>query len=652
MLERIDAMVSRTSTILIGTHFPLAGGRVERDSYAIAPRGASPNDSEPEVQRPSARSRYPVRATCRDVAIGYHFTVGSPGRGNRAMRRGAVETLREQIEVALGRREADLRLVGGRVVNLFSGEIEAATVTVHAGRVVGVGEDRPARRTIDVDGAYLAPSFIDGHMHLESSQLWLDEFARAIVPRGTGAVVADPHEIANVLGLQGVAALVDAAASLPLNIHFVVPSCVPASAHETSGAALGAAEVATALATDAYAGLGEVMNYPGVLAGEADILGKILAARARSLPIDGHSPGLGGRALDAYAVTGVGADHEAVTLDEAREKLRRGLFVMIREGSAARNLDALLALVTPSTAHRCAFISDDRDAATLLHEGHLDAILRAAVRGGLDPLLAIRLVTLNPAQFWRLDGVGAVAPGYFADIVALDDLRDFRAALVLHRGEVVARDGESVAVGAVAAPALLRGTMRAAPFSAESFRVPCPEGPTAAIEVVPDQIVTKRANARLRCVGGLAVADPAQDLAKLVVVERHQLSGNIGVAFVRGFGLRRGALASSVAHDAHNLIAVGMDDTDIFLALRTIVALDGGLAVVEAGNALAALALPLAGLLSDRPATEVVSGHQRLESAARQLGCHVPAPFPLLSFLALSVIPEIRLTDRGLIELD
>lgn len=583
-------------------------------------------------------------------AIRYHVAVLPPCRTTVQAARVVLDTLKHQIEAALGQYEADLCLVGGRVVNVFSGDIEPATVTVHAGRIVGVGPARPARHTIDVNGAYLAPAFIDGHMHLESSQLWLDEFAGAVVPRGTGVVVADPHEIANVLGFEGVTALRRAAAGLPLSVFFAAPSCVPASSRERGGARLDAGATAAALATGEYIGLGEVMDFPGVLAGDRDMLAKIGAAEERLLPVDGHAPGLRGPALDGYALAGVGADHESTTLDEAREKLARGLVVMIRDGSTARNLEALLPLVTPATAHRCAFVSDDRDASTLLHEGHLDAILRAAVRGGLDPVIAIRLVTLNPALFWRLNRLGAVAPGYYADLVVLEDLREFRAAMTLHRGQVVARGGLPVTPVAIEPPDLLRGTIHTAPFTAASFRASCPGEETAVIGIVPGQIVTNRLRVTLPCSGAQAIADSERDLAKLVVMERHRASGNIGVGFVHGFGLTRGALVSSVAHDAHNLIGVGIDDADLELAFRTVVELDGGLAVADAGKVLAVVPLPLAGLVSDRPAREVVAGNARLEAAARGLGCRVPSPFALLSFLSLSVIPAVRVTDRGVIE--
>lgn len=563
--------------------------------------------------------------------------------------------IRELIEAAQGQRPADLVLRGGRVVNVFGGGVEEVAVAVYGGRVAGLsgeaGAYADAREAIDLDGRYLAPAFVDAHIHLESSQLWVGEFARVAVPHGTGAVVTDPHEIANVLGLAGVRALMDAARDLPLMVRFTVPSCVPASPRETSGAVLDAAALDPAFGWDGVAGLGEMMNFPGVLAADPDVIAKIAAARARGLPIDGHAPGVGGRGLDAYAAAGMGADHESTALDEARAKLRRGLTIMIREGSTARNLDALLPLVTAETERFCTFVSDDRDAATLLHDGHLDAILRRAVARGLDPLRAIRLVTINPARFWRLDGLGAVAPGYFADLVALDDLRDFRVALTLHRGRVVARDGRALFTPRAPIPATLRGTLRPAPLPPDALRLPDPGGEVTVVGATPGQIVTARLSERPTTRDGAIVADPARDLAKLVVVERHRATGNVGVGLVRGFGLERGALASTVGHDAHNIVVVGTDDGDIRAAIDAVVALDGGLVAVADGAVVAALPLPLAGLLSDLPAEEVVARHHDLEEAARALGCAAPAPFALLSFMALSVIPAARVTDQGLITL-
>lgn len=566
-----------------------------------------------------------------------------------------TDTLRDLIDVAQGQRPADLVLRGGRVVNVFSGEIEEVAVAVVAGRIAGLSPDpgryADARETIDLAGRYLAPSFIDAHIHLESTQLWIGEFARIAVAHGTGGVVADPHEIANVLGLAGVRALIDGARDLPLSAFFVVPSCVPASSHETSGAILDAAAITSALDWPESIGLGEMMNFPGVLAADPDVLAKLAAAQARGLPIDGHAPGVGGAGLDAYAAAGMGADHESTTLAEAQEKLRRGLTVMIREGSTARNLEALLPLVNATTERSCTFVSDDREAATLLHDGHLDAILRLAVARGLDPLIAIRLVTINPARFWRLDGLGAVAPGYFADLVALDDLRDFRVASVFHRGQLVARDGEPLFAPPNPPPASLRGTMHVAPLAADALRLADPGGEMTIVGANPGQIVTARLSERPTVRDGEVVADPSRDLLKLVVVERHRATGNVGVGLVRGFGLQRGAIASSVGHDAHNITVVGTNDADIRAAIDAIIALDGGIVAILAGKTVAALPLPLAGLLSDRPLAEVAARHHALEAAARDLGCTAAAPFALLSFMALSVIPAVRVTDQGLIEL-
>ena len=563
--------------------------------------------------------------------------------------------LRTLIDVAQGRAPADLVLRGGRVVNSFSGEIEAVAVAIVGGRIAGLSDDpgcyTGAREIIDLDGRFLAPSFIDAHIHLESTQLWVGEFARVAVPRGTGAVVADPHEIANVLGLAGMRALMDGAQGLPLSAFFVVPSCVPASPRETSGATLDAAVVAPALAWPGVVGLGEMMNFPGVLAADPDVLAKIAAARALGLPIDGHAPGVGGAALDAYVAAGMGADHESTGLDEARAKLRRGLTVMIREGSTARNLDALLPLVTAETEGRCTFVSDDRDAATLLHDGHLDAILRRAVARGLDPLRALRLVTINPARFWRLDGLGAVAPGYHADLVALDDLRDFRVALTFHRGRLVARDGEPLFETPNPPLASLRGTVRIAPLGPDALHLPDPGGELPIVGAIPGQIVTARISERPTVRDGAVVPDPARDLLKIAVVERHRATGRVGVGLARGFGLQRGAIASSVGHDAHNITAIGASDADIRAAIAAIVGMDGGIVVVADGATLAALPLPLAGLLSDLPVTEVAARHRALEEAARALGCTAADPFALLSFMPLSVIPAIRITDQGLVEL-
>ncbi|MCM8745066.1 adenine deaminase [Thermomicrobium sp. CFH 73360] len=557
----------------------------------------------------------------------------------------ALEQWRRLLRVALGEEPADLVLRHARVVNVASGEIEEADVAIVYGRIAGVGDYPAGEREIDLAGAYLAPSFIDGHVHVESSLLWIDQFARAVVPHGTGAVVTDPHEIANVVGLPGIRALAEASAAFPLDVFFTIPSCVPASPYESAGAVMDAATIREGLALPNAVALGEMMNFPGVLAGDTEIYEKLsLPARRR----DGHAPGLRGHRLNAYIASGMGSDHESTRLEEAREKLRRGLRIMIREGSTEHNLLELLPLVTDATYPQCCFASDDRDCATLLHDGHVDAIVRKAIAAGLDPIRAIRLATLNTAEYWGLDGYGLVAPGYWANLVVFERLDDIRPSLVLFRGDVVAEDGKARFTVERAIPAWLLDTVHIAPVEPAQLRIPAATR-MVAVEAIPGQIVTRAIEVEPSVRDGEVQADPDRDLLKLVVVERHRATGQIGVGLVRGFGLKRGAIGSSIAHDAHNIVVVGVDDADILRTIETIAAMRGGLAAVVAGEVRAQLALPVAGILSPEPLEVVAAQYEAVEQVARELGSTVPAPFALLSFMALSVIPEARVTDRGLV---
>ncbi|MCX7622240.1 MAG: adenine deaminase [Thermomicrobium sp.] len=558
-----------------------------------------------------------------------------------------LEQWRRLLRVALGEEPADLVLRRARIVNVASGEIEEGDIAVVHGRIAGIGAYDGGAQVLDVDGSYVAPSFIDGHVHIESSLLWVDQFARAVVPHGTGAVVTDPHEIANVAGLRGIRALAEAASKLPVGIFFTVPSCVPASPYESAGAAMDAAAIAEGLALPNAVALGEMMNFPGVLSGEPEIYEKLrLPARRR----DGHAPGLRGYRLNAYVASGMGSDHESTQLEEAREKLRRGLRIMIREGSTEHNLLELLPLVTDATYPQCCFASDDRDCATLLHDGHMDAVVRKAIAAGLDPIRAIRLATLNTAEYWGLDGYGLVAPGYWANLVVFDRLDDLRPSLVVFKGEIVARDGRPLFSVEQAIPEWLLDTVRVAPVDRGQLRIPASERLTA-VEAIPGQIVTRAIEVEPTTRDGEVVADPDRDLLKLVVVERHRATGRVGVGLVKGFGLKRGAIGSSIAHDAHNIVVVGVDDGDILQAIEAIVAMKGGLVAVAHGEVKARLALPVAGILSPEPLERVAEAYERVERVARELGSTVPAPFALLSFMALSVIPEARVTDRGLVVL-
>ena len=552
------------------------------------------------------------------------------------------------LRIATRNEPADLLLRGGRVVNVFTGEIKNANVAVANGKIVGVGDYTNALHTIDLDGAFLAPSFIDGHIHMESSLLWVTEFARAVVPHGTGAVVTDPHEIANVAGLAGFEAFVTASEGLPIGIHFTVPSCVPASPFETAGAEMSTADIMNALSNPHVVGLGEMMNFPGVLAGDTVIRAKLDAAYGRR--IDGHAPGVRGHNLDAYALSGMTSDHESTELEEGRQKLERGLMLMLREGSTDHNMLELLPLVTDQTYPRCCFASDDRDCSTLLHEGHLNATLRKAVTAGLDPVRAIRMTTFNVADYWRLDRIGAVAPGYWANLVALEDLREFTVRQVFFQGELVAESGQPSFETTADVPDVLRNTVNMKALDAGQLKL-FPQVADRAVGIIDGQIVTRLLSVEPTVHDGEAVVDLDRDLLKLVCVERHHATGNVGVGYIQGFGLKRGALASSIAHDAHNIIAVGVVDADIQLAVETVAAMQGGLAAVAGGEVIARMALPIAGILSDKPLEETAALYYQLEETARALGSTLSSPFGLLAFMALSVIPEARVTDQGFVTL-
>lgn len=555
------------------------------------------------------------------------------------------EQWRRRLRVAQRAEPADLLIANGTVVNVFSGELRRQHVAIADGVIAGVGDYAEAAETIDATGLTVAPSFIDGHIHLESSLLWPPEFARAVVPHGTGAVVTDPHEMANVRGLPGITAMRAAAANLPLHVAFTAPSCVPASPHESPGATFGVDEIAAMLAWPETVGLGELMNFPGVFAGDGEIAAKLAASAACRR--DGHAPGLIGDAIQAYAGSGIDSDHESTSLEEAREKLRAGLMLMLREGSSEKNLREILPLVTDETWPRCCFASDDRDCHDLLHHGHVDDILRTAIAAGLDPVRGIQMATWNTAHHWRLDGLGAIAPGYQANLILLDDLRSVDVRMTLFQGEVVARDGVYLAgVATPPVPPSVMETVNLGPVRLSDLRL-APEHATRAVELIPGQIVTRCRPVEPAIENGWAVSDPARDLLKLICVERHNATGRTGTGYVHGFGLRRGALASSIAHDAHNIIAVGASDTDILAAIATVASSHGGLAAVADGQVLAHLPLPIAGLLSDRPLPEVAAAYDDLEATARALGSPLASPFGQLAFLALSVIPEARVTDRG-----
>ncbi len=543
---------------------------------------------------------------------------------------------RHLLAVARGDAEPDLVVAGGRVFSAYTREWLEGDVGIAGGRIAGVGSfDGGAR--VDAGGRPVVPGFIDAHVHLESSKLTPAEFARVVVPRGTTGVVADPHEIANVLGLEGVRWLLDSARGIPLDVHAMAPSCVPASPLESPRGAFSPEDVAALAREPGMGGVAEMMNYPAVVAGDPEELTKLLLA---GRPADGHAPGLLGRDLDAYVAAGIGTDHESTTYEEALAKRRRGMWVLLREASNARNLLDLLPLVRDHGPERCAFCTDDREPTTLVRDGHLDAMCRMAVAAGIPAEDVLLLASTHPALCHGLAGRGAIAPGHHADLVVLDDLVGFRAAVVVKDGAVVARDGVPAPFPAPPTPGWVSSTMHLAPVAAADLALP-PAGRARVIELVPGQLLTGEGVADALVRDGATVADPARDLAKIAVVERHHATGRVGAGLVRGFGLERGAFASTVAHDAHNLIVVGTDDADMVRCTEHLAALGGGMCVVAGGEVLADLALPVAGLVSDRPGAEVAAAVDRLDAALRGLGVHVPEPLMALSFLGLSVIPAL-----------
>ena len=552
------------------------------------------------------------------------------------------------ISVAKGELPADLILANGRVVNVFTGEVEPGNVAICGDSIAGVGDYQQAEKVIDLSGKYVAPGLIDGHVHLESSLLDVNQYAQAVVPRGTLAIVTDLHEIANVCGLRGIRYVLDCARRLPLEVFLMAPSCVPATHLETSGVIIGPHDIGQMLRWRNCIGLGEVMNFPGVLGGDEGVLSKIDLAEGKI--VDGHAPGVSGKSLSAYIAAGIHSDHESVSLDEAKEKLKQGMWVMIREGSSEKNLDALLPLVNDKTYKRCLLVVDDRSCADLLRDGDINAVVRKAIGLGLDPVRAIQMATINTAEYFRLDRLGAVAPGYRANLIIIGDLSRMEIDMAFYRGRLVAEAGEPLFRGYEPRGEGLTDTVKIKPFGVEALRLMASRETEPVIEVVPGQIITRKRMDRVKVANGVVVPDIERDILKLVVAERHHASGNIGLGLVTGFNLKRGALASSVAHDSHNIVAAGTNDEDIYSAIKEIERLRGGLVVVADGKVLASLALPVAGLLSDEPLAVVVSKLEKLEQIARDLGTKLVSPFSTLSFLALPVIPELRLTDLGLVD--
>ncbi|MBA4393821.1 MAG: adenine deaminase [Desulfobacca sp.] len=560
-----------------------------------------------------------------------------------------ITKLQKLIRAARGEIPADLVLKGGKVINVFSCEIQKVDVAISEDSIVGLGVYQ-GLETIDCRDRFICPGFIDGHLHIESTLLTPANLAPVLLPHGTTTLIADPHEIANVLGLAGIEFMLENSAGLSLEMYFMAPSCVPATHLETSGAILTAEDLSSLGQHPRILGLGEMMNFPGVLSGDREVLKK-LTSFPKEIK-DGHAPLLSGKDLNAYLTAGIRSDHETLRLSEAREKLSLGMVLMIREGSKAKNLKALLPLVTSSNARRCLLVTDDRHPEDLLQEGHLDFVIRQAIGMGLNPFLAIQMATLNAAEYFGLRHLGAVAPGYQADLVILNSIPSMEIEAVYKKGKLVAREGRFLGDPPRIDRSIDVTGMHIKGLNLEKFKIPRQGEWAHVIELIPDQILTRKIRHKVQEKNGLVALRPEEDIVILACVERHKGTGNVGLGLVKGFGLAQGALASSVAHDSHNIVVIGRDPEDMLLAVQTIEEMKGGLAVVVRGKVEAKLSLPIAGLMSDQAIEQVIFQEKTLLQAVPLTGCLQPNPFMTLSFLALPVIPELKITDKGLVDVN
>ena len=552
------------------------------------------------------------------------------------------------INVARGFEKADLVIKNANIVNVLSEEIHKADIAIVDGIIAGIGENYSGEKEIDIQGAYVTPSFIDGHVHLESTMMLPSEFAKVALPAGTTTVIIDPHEISNVLGLHGISFMHEAVKNLPLDVYTMLPSCVPATPFETSGFDLNSYDLSLLIDKPWVLGLAEMMNFPGVLNQDNNVMAKLELAKSRGKCIDGHAPYLHGKDLCAYIASGVKSDHECTTPDEAVEKLRLGMYVMIREGTAAKDLDALMPVLKTCNTRKCIFVTDDRHPADL--KEHINGMVRRAVEAGVDPVKAVQIASLNTAEYFGLKNLGAIAPGYKADLLILPDLKTFKPDLVIKNGVVAAENGKLIAELPENEALAVRNSVNVRWITPEDFRIEANGSKVTALEVIPHQLITKSVVSEVKIEDGNAVSNIDNDTLKICVIERHRATGNIGKGFVKGFNLKCGAIASTVAHDSHNMIVIGTNDADMYAAAVALIKCKGGKVVVKDGEVISELPLPIAGLMSDRDFDYVVNKCEELNKTAHSIGCKIEDPFMTMGFLSLPVIPELKVTDKGVFD--
>ncbi len=556
--------------------------------------------------------------------------------------------IEEIIKAAKGEIKSDLVIKNAQVINVHTEEIYKADIAIKDGIIAGIGANYNGEKEIDAKGRYISPSFIDGHVHIESSMLLPSEFAKMVVPAGTTTIIADPHEISNVIGLHGISFMREASKDLPLDVYMMLPSCVPASPYETSGFELNSYDLSLLIDSPWVLGVAEMMNFTGVINQNKEVISKIKLALEKNKRIDGHAPFLTGKDLCAYVSSGVTSDHECTTEAEAIEKLRNGMYLMIREGSAARDLEALIPVLKKYPSRKCIFVTDDRYPSAL--KEHINMMVRKAVEKGIPPIRAIQTASINTAEYFGLKNLGAAAPGYKADLIMLENLKDFNPVMVIKNGIITAENSKLTVDIQKKSLSSLRGTVNIRWIEKEDLKIKAESKRVRAIEVSDGQLVTKCINAEINVQNGYAESKIEDDILKILVIERHKASGNIGKGFVKGFGLKSGAIASTVAHDSHNMIVIGTNDDDMFKAIKELVKSQGGKVIVQNGDVKAKLELPIAGLMSEESVETVIKKCDELKRGEKQIGCKLKEPFMTMSFLSLSVIPDIKLTDKGLMD--